>query len=134
MTNPNDLIRRGDAAQCCTDELRNTSQLLSYPPQSSAAWDARNSINAIPAVTHEPEICGKCMGSGYGGHTDSGAVCHDCNGSGGIPAAPDTPEVLALVEAAKKVNNSYWYNTDGVILGMYDLERAIAAWEASRDR
>lgn len=46
----NDLIRRGDAKQCCTDELRNTMQLLSNPPQSSAAWDARNAINAIPAV------------------------------------------------------------------------------------
>ena len=30
------------------------------------------------------ETCGRCMGSGYGGHPDSGAVCADCNGSGGI--------------------------------------------------
>jgi len=35
------------AAQCCTDELRNTSMLLSHPPQSSAAWGARNAIRRI---------------------------------------------------------------------------------------
>lgn len=35
------------AAQCCTNELRNTSMLLSNPPQSSAAWDARNAIRHI---------------------------------------------------------------------------------------
>ena len=31
------------------------------------------------------ETCGKCMGSGYGGHPDSGALCPDCNGTGGVP-------------------------------------------------
>lgn len=35
------------AMECCTNELRNTSLLLSNPPQSSAAWDARNAINKI---------------------------------------------------------------------------------------
>jgi hypothetical protein len=30
------------------------------------------------------EMCGKCMGSGYGGHPDSGALCVDCNGTGGV--------------------------------------------------
>jgi len=35
------------AAKCCENELRNTSMLLSYPPQSSAAWDARNAIRRI---------------------------------------------------------------------------------------
>lgn len=54
----NDLIRRGDAKQCCTNELRNTAHLLSNPPQSSAAWDARNAIDAIPAVqpTVTPDV------------------------------------------------------------------------------
>jgi len=54
----NDLIRRGDAKQCCTNELRNTAHLLSNPPQSSAAWNARNAINAIPAVqpTVSPDV------------------------------------------------------------------------------
>jgi len=33
-----------DAAECCTNELRNTAMLMSNPPQSSAAWDARNAI------------------------------------------------------------------------------------------
>jgi len=31
------------------------------------------------------EMCGTCMGSGYGGHPDSGALCADCAGSGGMP-------------------------------------------------
>ena len=37
------------------------------------------------------------------------------------------PEVKALVEAARKVHDSYWYASDGVISGMYDLERALRA-------
>jgi hypothetical protein len=35
--------------------------------------------------------------------------------------------VKALVEAARKVNESYWYASDGTIRGMYDLEAALAA-------
>ena len=37
--------------------------------------------------------------------------------------------VRALVEAAKVVHHSFWYESDGVIRGMYELERAIAAME-----
>jgi len=37
------------------------------------------------------ETCGKCMGSGYGGHPDSGVLCSDCNGTGGVP--PPRPPV-----------------------------------------
>ena len=48
--NDNDLIRRGDAMQCCTDQLHNTALLTSLPPQSSAAWDARNAIAALSAA------------------------------------------------------------------------------------
>ncbi|MDG3040472.1 hypothetical protein [Roseicyclus marinus] len=36
-----------EAAECCTVELRNTAMLSSKPPQSSAAWDARNAILAL---------------------------------------------------------------------------------------
>ena len=45
-----------------------------------------------------------------------------------IPAAQPTvsPDVAALVDAAEKVINSYWYSTDGVITGIYDLEAALA--------
>ena len=35
------------------------------------------------------ETCGACMGSGYGGHPDSGVLCNECNGSGGVQ--PETP-------------------------------------------
>jgi hypothetical protein len=31
----------------------------------------------------------------------------------------------ALTKAATKVHHSYWHSTDGVITGMYDLERAL---------
>ena len=36
-----------EAAECCTAQLRNTAMLMSNPPQSSAAWDARNAILAL---------------------------------------------------------------------------------------
>ena len=40
---------------------------------------------ALTAVSApDLETCGKCMGSGYGGHPDSGALCSDCNGTGGV--------------------------------------------------
>jgi len=35
------------AAECCTAELRNTNTLLSNPPQSAAALDARDAIRAL---------------------------------------------------------------------------------------
>lgn len=47
----------------------------------------------------ELETCGKCMGSGYGGHPDSGALCPGCGGTGGVPSLP--PEVQALIAAAE---------------------------------
>jgi acyl-CoA reductase-like NAD-dependent aldehyde dehydrogenase len=57
----NDLIRRGDAMKCCTAELRNLSHLLSNPPQSSAAWEARNAINALPAAPTLAAQLLRCM-------------------------------------------------------------------------
>ena len=64
-------------------------------------WNRRADIAAVqPAQVLE--TCGKCMGSGYGGHPDSGQLCADCNGSGGGEQQPDPrDEVIArLVEAA----------------------------------
>lgn len=43
-------------------------------------------------------VCGLCMGSGYGGHPDSGAVCCACGGGGAILAQID-PTGLAALEA-----------------------------------
>ena len=37
--------------------------------------------------------------------------------------------VKALVDAARKVNDSYWYDSDGVISGIYELEAALRALE-----
>lgn len=39
------------------------------------------------AVSADLETCGKCMGNGYGGHPDSGSVCSDCGGAGGVARA-----------------------------------------------
>lgn len=49
-----------------------------------------------------------------------------------IPAAPDTPEVLALVEAARVAAD----DLDGYVGQSYGdyMRAALAAWEASRDR
>ena len=41
--------------------------------------------------------------------------------------AARVPEVAALIEAAKKVHNSYWDSSDGVITGMCDLDKALRA-------
>ena len=42
------IAGREEGKAACTAQLRNTSFLLSNPPQSSAAWDARNAIAALP--------------------------------------------------------------------------------------
>ena len=34
-----------------------------------------------------------------------------------------------LVDAARKVSDSYWYDSDGVISGIYELEAALRALE-----
>jgi hypothetical protein len=44
-----------------------------------------------------------------------------------LSAAMELPEVRALVDAARKVRDSYWYSSDGIIQGIYDLERTLAA-------
>jgi len=67
--------------------------------EAITAWNRRADIAAVqPAQVLE--TCGKCMGSGYGGHPDSGQLCADCNGSGGVEPQPDPrDEVIArLVE------------------------------------
>lgn len=95
MTNPNDLIRRGDALEACS------------------GFDPEGDINAIPA-------------------------------------APDTPEVLALVEAldnlleAITAENQFHdrsltitgptVNLKWLLEAEDEAHAAIAAWEASRDR
>ena len=43
--------------------------------------------------------------------------------------ARDDARVRALVDAARKVNDSYWYASDGVISGIYELEAALRALE-----
>jgi hypothetical protein len=84
MTNENDLIRRGDAH----DAVRNTVFMS----------DALEAIAALPAVAaSQPadlETCGRCMGSGYGGHPDSSALCNDCNGSGAVAVSQPADPVI----------------------------------------
>lgn len=53
-----------------------------------------------PLAASQPanlETCGRCMGSGYDGHPDSGALCIDCNGSGGV-AASQPAETVAEID------------------------------------
>lgn len=68
-------------AQPATDALDELARL-------GQEWDA-----------DDVEPCGKCMGSGYGGHPDSGALCTDCHGKGGIIRRP-APDAQAIREAA----------------------------------
>lgn len=42
-----------------------------------------------------------------------------------LAEALELPEIKALVEAARTVRDSYWYQSDGVIRGMYELEAAL---------
>jgi len=74
-------------------------------------------------TTPELETCGKCMGSGYGGHPDSGVLCPDCNGSGGVPSDPLSP---ARVEAmARELCRIKGLDADG--------PHAIWSWPNAKD-
>ena len=98
-----DMIRRVEAlegcAQCCMCGKTGLSTAEDGGPEcelhdgrwvcSSDCWD-RAALE--PVAQPEPgymETCGACMGSGYGGHPDSGVLCNECNGSGGVQ--PETP-------------------------------------------
>lgn len=66
------------------------------------------------------EPCGKCMGSGYGGHPDSGALCTDCHGKGGIIRKP-APDAAAIREATARLHKlAYWLDTDAEVLADMD--------------
>ena len=85
-----------------------TGPLVNYADHNIAindaladAWNRRADLAAVqPAQVLE--TCGKCMGSGYGGHPDSGQLCADCNGNGGVEPQPDPRDevIKGLVEAA----------------------------------
>jgi Lar family restriction alleviation protein len=68
-------------------------------PKAIAKWNAR--------YANDMETCANCMGSGYGGHPDSGAVCFDCNGTGGVALPALIAEAVAREreECAKLVLN-----------------------------
>jgi len=59
--------------------------------QAIIAWNRRAPTTAEAALVkareeETMEVCDWCQGSGYGGHPDSGHVCHKCKGQGGIAA------------------------------------------------
>ena len=58
-------------------------------------------------MSDDLELCGRCMGSGYGGHPDSGVLCADCNGSGGVRAdlCADPALLAEAVEVIRRVSN-----------------------------
>lgn len=111
MTNPNDLIRRG--------ELQRRVDLF----------------------------CAFMIGAGYAAFVDRARqmVSEILSDIPAIPAAPDTPEVLALVEALRFYAEGHWSDDypGGVKYDVYGVTHldygnkataALAAWEASRDR
>jgi hypothetical protein len=90
------------------------------------------------------ETCGACMGSGYGGHPDSGALCAECDGSGGqlVAAleAPDAGVVAELVDALRttraKLSSVLHSEFDGVwseqdfLDELKEADVALAKWDA----
>lgn len=94
MTNDNELIRRGDVMAAIQGYAVQQVGKFQHPTLRGAA----EAIAAIPAVAaSQPanlETCGRCMGSGYGGHPDSGAVRTDCNGDGAVAASQPADPVI----------------------------------------
>lgn len=126
MTNDNDLIRRGDVLN-----------LLPYDGDGdpSGTFDHKifvklEAIAAIPAfAASQPsalETCGRCMGSGYGGHPDNGALCIDCNGSGGVAASqPADPVTNADSRQRVMVKPLVW---EEVNPGVFVAESSLGVW------
>lgn len=50
----------------------------------------------MSSAPRDTEICAQCMGSGFGGHPDSGEVCGDCHGSGGVDVSDATALFIEL--------------------------------------
>lgn len=55
-------------------------------PGEKDEWDSLRAV--LPRLQREleDETCGRCMGTGYSNHPDSGEVCNECKGRGGVPA------------------------------------------------
>ena len=118
-----DLINRDDALKPCPfcgceleEPFINVLNTYRHPdnekcfanraiiyPETLAAWNTR----ALPAV--DLETCGKCMGSGYGGHPDSGTLCFDCNGTGGVPSIDPAAIREAALREAYEVVYKWWF-------------------------
>ena len=93
----------------------------------NAAWN-RSAVQPAQVL----ETCGKCMGSGYGGHPDSGQLCADCNGNGGVEPHPDPrDEVIArLVDALRNCDGGL--GALGVPRGAKTRSTARAALAAAK--
>lgn len=128
MTNPNDLIRRGDAMEAV----------------EAAWWNIRDTINAIPAAQPSKD---KAYNRSYADAMyQSGlseTMARDAFGRPTNPAQPHAipaaPEVLALVEALRNIA-VVGFSDDLAVSAVIarqtvtQARAAIAAWEASRDR
>lgn len=152
----NDLIRRGDAlaavqewTYCCDAEAAITAIPAVQPTVKPLVWKG-DSIRVTAKGMGEYYACMRMF------HGQKGAGWEDDEGDWHptieaakaaaqadyearirsaldmqptvspkqLAAQPD--DVAALVEAAEKVISSYWYASDGVITGIYDLETALA--------
>lgn len=109
-----------------------SDNLKPCPFCGSAAYDDKSTWRVFGRRTgHEYAVaCGYCEASSPGDDNCQLAIAA-WNNRAAIETQP-APDVAAMVEAARKVVSSYWNNTDGVITGMYDLERALAAWEEKK--
>ncbi len=106
-------------------------------PSEQADDPVNSRHDTSPGVTAgaELETCGKCMGSGYGGHPDSGALCPECDGSGGVAPAPVDKQLAAnvdaLVKAAERVLTADVDSMEGHS-AVSDLKAALAAIREGR--
>jgi hypothetical protein len=127
------------------DALRQTIRSDGSPSIQSALDQVEEHIDyAYRADLSQPaqvlEICGKCAGSGYGGHPDGGHLCADCSGSGGVPQPDPRDEVIArLVEAVENLLRNYLQDEldepdlcvdDDHWAAIHDVDAALAAAKA----
>lgn len=76
-------------------------------------------------------VCPDCMGSGFGGHPDSGELCSKCGGLGGISALPEKegffwalhPEGGAFIGEVEPIEN--WWMPVEVFEGDDELVVAV---------
>ena len=85
---------------------RNSLMMALVEATNAARKDAARADRAEAAlaaqIEADMETCGQCMGSGYGGHPDSGVSCPVCGGSGGVRNQPHDRTALDRHDATTR--------------------------------